>query len=79
MLKSIQESSSKHVSLADGRSSDILCEGSVSFPELDHVFTRVLCMPKIQNNLLSVSALDNASKCLLQAKSAKLQKKVECY
>lgn len=60
LLQNERPSCLQHVSLADGSSSEVLSEGSVFFHALGHTFIDDLCVPSLENNLLSVYALDKA-------------------
>ncbi|CAI5791960.1 Retrovirus-related Pol polyprotein from transposon TNT 1-94 [Podarcis lilfordi] len=60
LLTDARASNKKHVSLATGQKANVICEGEVVFPQLGHTFRNVLCVPSLQNNLLSIPDLAKA-------------------
>lgn len=60
LLTDARASNKKHVSLATGQKANVVCEGEVVFPQLGHTFRNVLCVPSLQNNLLSIPDLAKA-------------------
>lgn len=49
----------KQVCVADGRWLNATCEGQLTIEALNYTFNNVLCVPGLQQNLLSVSVLTN--------------------
>lgn len=60
LMEDICESTLKHVSLADESTTEVVCQESVFFLSLGFKRTEVLCIPTLESNLLSVSALAQA-------------------
>lgn len=57
LLSNVNTNTPQFVSLADGNKATVKCMGEVFFPALNVSLTGVLCVPSLENCLLSLSAL----------------------
>lgn len=54
LLEEKKLSNLQSVSMADGRYAAVTCQGRIVIPALDYIFDNVLCVPSLDNNLLSI-------------------------